>query len=61
MSRKGTNIYKRKDGRWEARFVCSIMADGRKKYASVYGKSYKEARDKQLFEMQNVRLQWKDG
>lgn len=56
MSRKGTNIYKRKDGRWEARYVQSIMADGRKKYASVYGKSYKEVRDKQLFEMQNVRL-----
>ena len=48
MSRKGTNIYKRKDGRWEARYVKSIEADGTKKYGSVYGKTYTEARDKQL-------------
>ena len=48
MSRRGTNIYKRKDGRWEARYVKAIGADGKKKYGSVYGASYTEARDKQL-------------
>ena len=56
MSRKGTNIYKRKDGRWEARYVKSIEADGSKKYGYVYGSSYREARDKQLQLMQNIRL-----
>jgi integrase len=48
MSRKGANIYKRKDGRWEARYVKSIGADGKKQYGSVYGTSYTEAREKQL-------------
>lgn len=56
MSRKGTNIYKRKDGRWEARYVKSIEADGSKKYGYVYGSSYHEARDKQLHLMQNICL-----
>ena len=54
MPKKGTNIYKRKDGRWEARYVQSVNPDGSKKYASVYAGSYREARDKQLLCMQNV-------
>lgn len=56
MSRRGTNIYKRKDGRWEARYVESIIGNGIKKYASVYGKSYTEAREKQIRCIQNVHL-----
>ncbi len=54
MPKRGTNIYKRKDGRWEARFVQSVGPDGKKKYGSVYGKSYREAREKQLFRMQGA-------
>ena len=46
---KGTNIYKRKDGRWEARYVKTISADGSKKYGSVYGKAFSEAKEKQEF------------
>ena len=56
MSKKGTNIYKRKDGRWEARYIKSVEADGCKKYGYVYGSSYREARDKQLYFMQNLHL-----
>lgn len=56
MPKKGTNIYKRKDGRWEARYVKFVEADGSKKYGSVYGNSYREARDKQLFFMQNLHI-----
>lgn len=56
MPKKGTNIYKRKDGRWEARYVKSVEADGSKKYSSVYGSSYREARDKQLLFMQNLHV-----
>lgn len=48
MPKRGTNIYKRKDGRWEARYVKSVEPDGTKKYASVYASSYREAKDKQL-------------
>lgn len=49
MPRHGENIYKRKDGRWEARYVKAINIDGSKKYGSVYGKSYAEAKDKQQY------------
>ena len=45
MSRKGENIYKRKDGRWEARFI-DCYKDGKAKYRSVYGKTYSEAKEK---------------
>ena len=48
MPKRGNNIYKRKDGRWEARYVKGISADGKKLYGSVYGKTYTEAKDKQV-------------
>ncbi len=47
MSRRGENIFKRKDGRWEARYVKEIALDGTKKYGSVYAKTYKEVKAKQ--------------
>lgn len=40
MSRKGENIYKRKDGRWEARYIISHDEKGHARYKSVYDKSY---------------------
>ena len=46
MSRKGENIYKRQDGRWEARYVKGYEVSGKIKYGFCYGKSYKEAKDK---------------
>ena len=45
MSRRGENIYKRKDGRWEGRFNKGRV-DGITKYKYVYGKTYKEVREK---------------
>ncbi len=47
MPKRGTNIYKRKDGRWEARYIKEILPNGKKKYGSVYAKSYAEAKQKQ--------------
>lgn len=47
MPRRGENIYKRKDGRWEARYVKEISLDGTKKYGSVYAKTYREVKAKQ--------------
>ncbi len=41
MARRGENIYKRKDGRWEGRIT---KPDG--KYQYLYGKTYKEAKEK---------------
>lgn len=49
MPRRGENIYKRKDGRWEARYIKEIYPDGRKKYGSVYGSSYTEVKNKRQF------------
>ena len=44
MARRGLNIYKRKDGRWEGRYKNGYRADGKTKYSSVYGKSYSAVR-----------------
>ena len=41
---KGENIFKRKDGRWEARYIRSREEDGRIKYGFCYGKTYVEAK-----------------
>lgn len=47
MPKKGINIFKRKDGRWEARYVKAIQSSGKKKYGSVYGRTFEEAKQKQ--------------
>ncbi len=46
MARRGENIYKRKDGRWEGRYKCGYTEQGKAKYRSVYGHSYAEVRSK---------------
>lgn len=45
MSR-GENIFKRKDGRWEARYIKGYELSGKIKYGFCYGKTYKEAKEK---------------
>lgn len=44
--RRGENIYRRKDGRWEGRYICGKNSDGKSLYRSVYGHSYNEVRSK---------------
>lgn len=46
MSKKGENIYKRKDGRWEARYAKSRLDNNKIKYGYCYGKTYREAKEK---------------
>ncbi|MEI5993548.1 tyrosine-type recombinase/integrase [Candidatus Enterococcus mansonii] len=46
MARKGENIYKRKDGRWEGRYVKGRKANGGIHYGYVYSQSYKEVKKK---------------
>ena len=36
MSMYGENIYRRKDGRWEARYIFMRLPNGKAKYKSVY-------------------------
>ncbi len=46
MSRKGENIRKRKDGRWEGRYLVYSEEKRKKIFRSVYGKTYTEAKEK---------------
>lgn len=43
---KGENIFKRKDGRWEARYIKGCNESGKIIYGYCYGKSYREAKEK---------------
>ena len=43
MPKRGENIYKRKDGRWEGRYIKSA-SNGTVKWGYVYAKSYKEVK-----------------
>ena len=58
MSKRGENIYKRKDGRWEGRYIKERSADGKARYAYVYGKSYADAKqkllDRRIAQAQNI-------
>ena len=47
MPRKGEDIYKRKDGRWEGRYIKSRTCTGKIVYGYVYVKTYREAKVKQ--------------
>lgn len=46
MARRGENIRKRKDGRWEGRYIKGHTPDGCAKYGSVYADSYLGAKTK---------------
>lgn len=46
MARRGENIYKRKDGRWEARYANGYKANGQTRYSSVYAATYREVKEK---------------
>jgi len=46
MPRKGENIRKRSDGRWEGRY-CTINGDtGKKQYHSIYARTYRKVKEK---------------
>ena len=46
MSRKGENIYKRKDGRWEGRYCKTRNENGKIKYGYVYARTYTDVKNK---------------
>lgn len=48
MARTGENIYKRKDGRWEARYINSYDGNGKAKYKYLYARTYSEVKSKLL-------------
>ena len=56
MSKKGENIYKRKDNRWEGRYAKGYKADGSLRYGYVYGHSYREVKEKKTENEMKFRL-----
>lgn len=57
MSRRGENIRKRSDGRWEGRYMI-YSSDGHKKYRSVYSHTYKGVKQKLMqFKANTVIMQ----
>lgn len=55
MSKKGENIYKRKDNRWEGRYQKEKDAYGRVRLGYVYGKTYHEVKEKLRTAKSSVR------
>lgn len=56
MSKRGENIRKRKDGRWEGRYKKGRDFKGAIIYGSVYGKTYREAKDKLAFAVKGAEI-----
>ena len=54
MSRRGESIYKRADGRWEARYI-HHYEDGRAVYRYLYAASYQEVKEKRLSELMHTQ------
>lgn len=46
MARHGENIYKRKDGRWEGRYIKGRRPDGKPTYGYVYARKYHACKEK---------------
>ena len=54
MPRKGENIYKRKDGRWEGRYIKARSQTGKAIYGYVYASTYKEVKKKRSQAIVNI-------
>lgn len=46
MPRRGENIHKRKDGRWEARYIKGRQKNGKAIYGYLYAKTYRDVKQK---------------
>ena len=56
MPKAGRNIYKRKDGRWEGRYIKGYNESGKAVYGFVYAKTYKNVKHKLLTAQSGVLL-----
>lgn len=45
MTKRGENIHKRKDGRWEGRYIKGRTAEGKPVWGYLYGYAYREVRE----------------
>ena len=46
MARRGENIYKRKDNRWEGRYIKGYDPGGKIQFGYIYAKTYREVKEK---------------
>lgn len=60
MSKRGENIYKRKDGRWEGRYIKGRKVDGKIQYGYIYSNSYKTTQNKLIEKKYLYRENQKD-
>lgn len=56
MPKRGENIRKRKDGRWEARYEKGRQQNGRIQYGYLYGKTYEEVKKKKTLALQQCSI-----
>ena len=54
MAKRGSNIYKRKDGRFEGRVPVGYQENGKIKYKSVYARTLSEVKEK-MSEIRSVK------
>ena len=52
MPRKGENIHKRKDGRWESRYIRYRTETRKAVYEYLYANSYREVKQKLILAIQ---------
>ena len=57
VSKKGENIYKRKDNRWEGRYIKGRTLDGKPQFGYIYAKTYQEAKKKLIETQANQHTQ----
>lgn len=55
MARKGENIYKRKDGRYEGRYIKGYSTDGKAQFGYIYGRNYADVKERLVQYKANIR------
>ena len=56
MPKAGRNIYKRKDGRWEGRYIKDRDINGKIIYGSVYGKTCGEVKERLMSFLHEISI-----
>lgn len=61
MAKRGSNIYKRKDGRFEGRVSVGYNENGKLKYRYLYGHSLAEVKEKmaRFVQVESIRKKQK--
>ena len=54
MPREGENTYKRKDGRWEGRYIKTRTETGKALYGYLYAHTYREVKQKLILSIQTT-------